>query len=136
MIRVVVDTNVVVSALLRAEGNEQRVLRLALAGRFTWLVSQPIAAEYEGVLTRPKFRLAARDVADALHDIRRVVTWIEPRTTLAIADDEAVNRFLECAEAGDADYLVTGNLRHFPATIGRTPIINARRLVEGLMPKP
>ena len=49
--------------------------------------------------------------------------------------DEADSRFLECAEAAGADYIVTGNKQHFPDSFGRTHIINVRRLVELVTPK-
>lgn len=49
-----------------------------------------------------------------------------------ISPDEPDNRFLECAEAADADYLVTGNKKHFPNQWKRTRIVNARELLDTL----
>ena len=136
MFRVVLDTNVIVSAVLKPDGNEGRTLRLGFAQKFHLLVSVPMLAEYEGVLRRPRLRLSTHEVSETLRRIREVATWIEPHRTLEVSHDEADNRFLECAEAGAANYLVTGNKKHFPATWGKTHIVNARRLVELLAPKP
>jgi putative PIN family toxin of toxin-antitoxin system len=58
MIKVVLDTNVVVSALLKESGLETAILDLALHGNVAMFVSQPILAEYAGVLQRPKLRIA------------------------------------------------------------------------------
>jgi predicted nucleic acid-binding protein len=57
-------------------------------------------------------------------------TMIAPATTLAVSPDETDNRFLECAEAAGADFLVTGNRRHFPNVWKTTRIVSARELVE------
>jgi uncharacterized protein len=43
---------------------------------------------------------------------------------------------LECAEAGEADFLVTGNKRHFPAHWGKTRVVNARELITTIFPQP
>jgi uncharacterized protein len=55
---------------------------------------------------------------------------IAPATTVAVSPDETDNRFLECAEAAGADFLVTGNRRHFPNVWKTTRIVSARELVE------
>lgn len=68
--------------------------------------------------------------------VRAVAELFEPTVTLTVAGDDADNRFLECAEAAQAAYLVTGNVRHFPAAWGRTRIITARHLIELVAPKP
>jgi putative PIN family toxin of toxin-antitoxin system len=65
-IRVVLDTNVVVSAHLNSEGYERHVLDLALAGKLQLAVSEIILAEYEGVLRRPRFGRTARQVNRSL----------------------------------------------------------------------
>ncbi len=46
--------------------------------------------------------------------LRRQAAWIEPKLRLDVCPDSDDNRFLECAVAGNADYLVTKNIRHFP----------------------
>ena len=133
--RVVLDTNIVVSAMLSPAGTAADVLRLALHRHVLLCVSEAILEEYEGVLRRPKFRRPPQVVSAFMKSIRAVAEKAEPTKTLAVSTDEADNRFLECAEAAGADYLVTGNKQHFPDSWGRTRIINARQLVELVTPK-
>ena len=90
-------------------------------------ISPVVWAEYRDVLFRPKFA-ALRTRAEAMLDaLASLAIEIAPTETVAIATDEDDNRFLECALAAEADYLITGNLRHFPATCGTTRIVNARQ---------
>jgi putative PIN family toxin of toxin-antitoxin system len=127
--RAVLDTNVLVSGLLKPRGNERLVLALALKRKFVALVSEPIWAEYEAVLQRPELKLQPAEVDQTLAELRRVADLISPTRAVTASPDESDNRFLECAVAGRADYLVTGNKRHFPARHGRTLIVNARELI-------
>ncbi len=135
MNRVVLDTNIIVSALLVPAGTQASVLLLALRGDIALYISKPILAEYEEVLRRPRFKLQLRQIETALNDIRKVGHLVEPADTLSISAHESDNRFLECAEAADADYLVTGNIRHFPQTHKHTKIITGRRLLDILAEK-
>ena len=133
--RVVLDTNVLVSGLLKSDGNERRVLRLGLAARrITVLLSPAIMLEYEAVLARPRLRLTASEVSQTLHALRAAATWVEPAFTLQVTKDEPDNRFLECAVAGQAAYIVTGNARHFPRHYKGIWVVQARRLLELLAP--
>lgn len=98
LVRVVLDTNVVVSAHLNADGFERHVLDLVLARKLQLAVSAPILAEYEGVLLRRKFGLLPKLGTALLRNIRRAWKFVHPPTKQAIAHDPADNRFLECAE--------------------------------------
>jgi putative PIN family toxin of toxin-antitoxin system len=135
MIRIVLDTNVVVSAMLNSSGTTADVLRLAFGRHVQWCVSEAILDEYAGVLCRPKFRCSPRVISALIKAIRATAEKIEPTETLAVSPDEPDNRFLECAKAASADYLVTGNRQHFPDALGRTRIINARQLIELVTPR-
>ncbi len=134
-IQVVVDTNVVVSAHLNDEGYERAVLDLALEGKLRLAVSAAILAEYEVVLRRPEFGLGPRQVSASLRLITCESRIVAPQRELSIAGEPADNRFLECAEAARADFLVTGNKRHFPKHWRPTAVVNARELLEWLMPE-
>ncbi len=134
MIRAVLDTNVMVSAVLTRGGAEAHALDLAAVRKIQIYVTPAILTEYEDVLGRSKFSRVSPEVIDeALELIRRVAILVNPTQTLAVSTDESDNRFLECAEAGDADYLVTGNKRHFPAQWKKCMVIGARELVELLI---
>ena len=134
-LRVVLDTNVVVSAHLNAEGYERHVLDLVLAGKLQIAVSAATLEEYEGVLRRPKFGIAPRQVGRVLRLLRTAARMVRPRYRLEVTRDPADNRFLECAEASNANYLVTGNKRHFPKHWRQTQVVNARELLEWVIPE-
>jgi putative PIN family toxin of toxin-antitoxin system len=134
-IRVILDTNVVVSAHLNDEGYERSVLDLALSGKLRIFVSEAILKEYESVLRRPKFRLKPRSVSHSLLLLRAAARVVAPYGQIDVARDPGDNRFLECAEAAKADYLVTGNKRHFPKQWRQTLIVNARELLEWTIPE-
>ena len=134
-IRVVLDTNVVVSAHLSPEGYERSVLDLALSGKLRMFVSEAILREYESVLRRPKFRLKPLDVSRSLRLLRAAAKVVAPYGQLNVARDPGDNRFLECAETAKADYLVTGNKRHFPKQWRQTLVVNARELLEWTIPE-
>lgn len=134
-ILVVLDTNVVVSAHLNSEGYERHVLDLALARKLQLVVSDRILAEYEGVLRRSKFRLSRSEVSRSLELLRRTARRVNPRRVLAIARDPSDNRFLECADTARADFLVTGNRRHFPKQWRQTAIVNSREFLEWIIPE-
>ena len=132
--RVVLDTNVVVSALLKPDSLEDQVLRLGLAGRLRLCLSAETLAEYALVLPRPKFKLHPNEVKQSLARLRVASAMFSPARTIHVSKDEPDNRFLECAEAARAMDLVTGNTKHFPAQYKDTQVITARRLLELLIP--
>ena len=113
----VYDTNVIVSAALYATSLPASLVSLAIAGQVRLFLSPPILEEYTEVLNRPKFQFD-RDMIDTmLHDLTRVATMVTPHIRIDISPDAADNRFLECAQAAGAQYLVTGNKRHFPSPV-------------------
>lgn len=129
MIRVVLDTNVLVSANLSAEGLEALVVSLALNQKIQLHVSEPILLEYERVLRYPRLRFEAKEVARFLARLRRSSVLVMPTRKVSASPDEADNRFLECTEAARADFLVTGNKKHFPKRWKTTEVVNTRELL-------
>ena len=109
--RVVLDTNVVVSGL-NFPGNERLVVELALRGRFELYLSSFILGEVAGVLGR-KFGWNEDRVTEARRTLEKAATVIEPqRLPDVIEANEADNRILECAVEASADFLITGDRRH------------------------
>src|SRR4051812_31070107 len=99
MIGVVLDTNVVVSALLNEEGAEATVVDFAILGEVHLFASDAILKEYELTLARPKFSSISADrIKQSLAALREVATLVTPGERLAVSVDESDNRFLECAE--------------------------------------
>ena len=128
--RAVLDTNVVVSALLKLDGLESQVLRLGLQGKVKLFASPAILAEYALVLARPHLKLNSQEIHTTLQQLQEASVLVHPRYTLTACPHEEDNRFVECAEAAEAHFLVTGNKRHFPATWKSTRVMNAREFLE------
>lgn len=133
--RVVLDTNILISALLKRYGNEAMVLTATLARKFDLVLSPAVLAEYELVLPRPKFGFSSVEVRTILTALKQAGDLVHPTKAVTTSPDESDNRFLECAQAGQADYLVTGNIKHFPAKWGKTRIVRAATLIEHIRPK-
>jgi putative PIN family toxin of toxin-antitoxin system len=126
--RVVLDTNVVVSALLKPDSLEDQVLRLGLAGRLRLCLSAETLAEYALVLPRPKFKLQPGEVKQALARLRGASTMFSPVRTLGVSKDDPDNRFLECAEAAEATYGLVSQRLNF-ASPRRPPPVPFRGLL-------
>ena len=109
--RVVLDTNVIISAL-NFPGNERLVLELALRGRFELYLSRFVLEEVAGVLAH-KFGWDEERTAQAIRVIENAAIVIEPpRLAEVIEGGHPDNRVLECAVAASAEYLVTGDRQH------------------------
>jgi putative PIN family toxin of toxin-antitoxin system len=135
MIRVVIDTNAVVSANLKDDGLPAAILDFAANKRILMCISEAVFAEYQEVLHRPHLKLTRQRIGRSLAVIRKTSALVQPtRTVTEIKDDEADNRLLECAEAARAEYLVTGNIKHFPKTFGTTTIVTPKQFVDLLLP--
>jgi putative PIN family toxin of toxin-antitoxin system len=112
-LRVVLDTNVLVSGLLNPDGSPGRVLDLFLAGEMTLLVDDRILVEYRAVLPRPKFGFDPGDIVDVIDQIEAESVRVMAAPLGISLPDETDLPFLEVALAGAAQTLVTGNARHF-----------------------
>lgn len=133
-LRLVIDTNVVVSAALKPEGMQRTVVLLAMTKPARWYVSDAIVAEYAAVLARPelKIRKGLRlQLRQVIENHTRVVT---PSRLRQVTSDPADNMFVECADAARADYLITGNQRHFPTFWKNTKIITSSEFLSIIAP--
>lgn len=119
--RIVLDTNVVVSGLLTDHGAPAQVLDLCLAGDVTLVVDGRIIREYQEVLTRPELALTTRDVAEFLALVDYAEHVIGVPLPLQFPDVGDLP-FIEVAVAGAVDAIVTGNVKHFRAREGRLDI--------------
>ena len=134
-LKVVLDTNVVVSAHLSGEGYPSFVADLCLSSRLQWFVSPEILREYAEVLRRKRLRIDPKLADASLRLIQKQAKLVEPRQRLAVCTDPDDDRFLECAKEAGADYLITGNKRHFPARFGKTRVVAPRELIEIITPE-
>lgn len=114
MTTAVIDTKVLVSALLNDQGAEAAVLFTVADNKLSWCVSPAILAEYEAVLRRPKFSGLSETYVTALLRLAAAAEMFSSYRTLNVSPHKPDNRFLECAEAAEAQFLITGNKRHFP----------------------
>jgi len=136
--RVVVDTNVVVSGVIKEESPPGQILRcLFQARQFISVTSLEILAEIREVLQRPKIR---RYHGWTDEEIDAFVTFLytesevtEGKLTVNIAKDPQDNKFLACASEGDADYLVSGDDHLLRLEVfERTQIVRPRIFLETL----
>lgn len=112
--RVVVDTNVLVSGLISPFGPPGVIVGLVARGTPNLCYDTRILGEYREVLERPTFAFRSRDIETLLS---RIATNGLPLAPAPLADrlpDAGDQPFLEVAVAADAAFLVTGNLKHFP----------------------
>lgn len=130
--RIVLDTNILISACWKPGGLEEQVLELGFARRFTMAVSPALWAEYMDVLRRPKFKSIQPRVDLLVARLKPAVWKVEPVITLTLATDPDDNRILECAVAARAAYIVTGNLRDFPPDWPVARIVHARHFLADL----
>jgi putative PIN family toxin of toxin-antitoxin system len=107
--RVVIDTNVVVSAALKERDPEAVILFVASQGDTEWIVSPEIMAEYRDVLSRPKFGLPD-DLRQKWFDMLDALTvTFDIDLDMDFPRDRKDAKFLACAVAVGADYFVTGD---------------------------
>ncbi len=133
-LRLVLDTNIVVSAALKPDGLQRTVLLLAMARPARLYVSAPILSEYRMVLSRPEFKIRKGLRLQFLQRIEDVSHLVSPTNPIRATSDPDDNIFLECADAARADYLVTGNQRHFPKFWKQSKIVSSREFIAMIAP--
>jgi putative PIN family toxin of toxin-antitoxin system len=130
--RVVIDTNIIVSAYL---GDALEVIIVAWkAGKFTLIVSHDIASEYHAVLKRPKFRIAQTELDDFFALLLNKAEFVSPSDTVSIIiADPTDNKFLEAALEGKADLIVSGDTHLLDLKVfHEIPILTAREFISRL----
>ena len=130
--RVVVDTNIIVSAYLG--GALEGIIIAWKSGRFTLVVSKEIAQEYLDVLRRPKFRIKSTEIDDFAALLLDRADFVIPLESLnVVQNDPTDNKFLEAALAGNANLIVSGDDHLLEIKVFRNiSIIKPRRFVEML----
>ena len=111
---IVLDTNVIVSGILRPFSKAASILRLVTDGTVQLAYDLRLLSEYRDVLSRPKFNITKENVETFLTQVEQegFLVSVKPlEIHLPDPDDEP---FLEVALAGRVEAMVTGNKRHFP----------------------
>ncbi len=129
-LRLVIDTNVLISAAIKPIGLQRTVFLITISKPARLYVSHPILEEYSEVLARPELRIRKGLRLQLLQLIKNHGHTVAPPRRLEVTTNPADNIFLECADAARADYLVTGNQKHFPRFWKKTKVITPREFVS------
>ena len=126
----VIDTNVLVSAMLKWDSVPGNVLELTYGGTIIPLLNERIVKEYREVLSRSKFRLTREIIDDAVGELERLGIYVDAEEINAELPDPKERVFYEVAmeerKTEDA-YLVTGNIKHFPA---QPFVVTPRQMID------
>lgn len=131
--RVVLGTDVLVSGLISPNGPPAEILRFLETRPIVPCFSESILGEYRDVLARPEFRLPANRVTSLLQRFEAVGELVAAEPLSGDFPDPKDVPFLEVAIAAHADFLVTGNLRHFPVRLRHgVAVVSPREFIEAL----
>ena len=108
MLKVVIDTNVFISAFYLPESRPARVVLLARRKTILNVISPPILKEVERIIKKKLLWDNSKTQA-AVRRIRNFSEEVQPQERLAIIADDPDNRILECAVAGQADFIISGD---------------------------
>lgn len=141
MIRVVIDANQFVSALLKPESNPADVLQLAREGKIQLVISPDIIDEIRAVLLYPKIMKRHRKTLEQIELflkrlLKTAIVTHSGASLDVVKDDPSDNKYLECAVDGRADYIISGDghitdLRSFRGITIVTPAQFLKTLKEG-----
>lgn len=126
----VIDTNVLVSAMLKWQSVPGKILELAFSGLIIPLFNDEILSEYKIVLSRPKFKLSNELVNSIVNEIEEKGLYVNEKTLDEYLPDPKDRVFYEVVmeERNNEDaYLVTGNIKHFPVS---PFIVTPRRMLD------
>jgi len=129
--RVVLDTSVVVAASISPTGPNGQVIELIRRGLVKPYATTVLFEEYTRVFGHSHLaHLNRTRIANLLRLLRRTATFVNPAGKLRISGHDADNHVYECAAAAYSHFIVTENLRHFPAGHKYTKIVTARQLLR------
>jgi len=107
--RVVIDTNVVISAILKDRDPEAVIIFVVKNPDFQWIASAEIIEEYINVLKRPKFKLPFEIIDKWENMFHSLIEIIKTDEQIDFPRDQKDAKFLECALASEAEYFITGD---------------------------
>lgn len=128
--KVVIDTNVLVSGLLSPYGPPGEIVRMISSGTLLLCFDARVFSEYSQVLRRPKFPFHKDEVAALLEQIKSKGTVVAPEPLAERLVDPHDEAFLEAAIAGKVRMLVTGNLKHYPAGFHQVKVVSPSVFLE------
>lgn len=132
---VVIDTNVLVSAVLKNNSIPGTIIELAFNGKIIPVLNKEIESEYRNVLLRPKFHLTTDIVNDIVNEFKQKGLYInETHIDIELPDPKDVVFYEVVMEQRSltSAWLVTGNIKHFP---NETFIVNPRQMLDIILNK-
>jgi len=109
LFKVVFDTNVLISAILFG-GHPRKCFELVLEGKIELFISKGIIDEFEGVLKREKFGIPEETLRYIISSLDSIANFVNPEAKYDIVEkDPEDNKFIECAIAADADFIISGD---------------------------
>jgi uncharacterized protein len=129
-LKVVIDTNVLVSGLLSPYGPPGEIVRMVSSGALTLCFEARILSEYSRVLRRPKFPFRKEEIRALLEQIQSKGTVVAPEPLAGRLVDPQDEAFLEAAIAGKVRMLVTGNLKHYPFGVHQVRTVSPTAFLE------
>jgi len=125
--RIILDTNVIVSAFLSYNGVPSKILTSFLDGYITLVYDNLIFAEYIRVLFKDKLKIDKDKAGDILDSIQKKGEYGIANTLRLKFEDESDKKFYELFKTANVDYLITGNKKHFPKEKG---IVSPREFLD------
>ena len=133
MIRVVLDTNVLVAGVISPTGPNAQIFEQIVDDKLRPYVTDAVIEEYDKVFEYEHLQhLDKRRVANVRRLLKAAAVRVKSRGRLKVSEHESDNRIYECALAAKAHYIITENTRHFEKPYKITKIITARQLLKVL----
>jgi putative PIN family toxin of toxin-antitoxin system len=132
-LRIVLDTDVLIAAVVKPRSYSARVLRMVREGEVGLAVDERILREYRRILRHFRFRLSAEEAEALVKELGEKALRVTPTTRVRGLPDAGDVPFVEVALAAEVDALVTANLRHYPREgVGGVEVTTARDFIRGL----
>ncbi|PAX51459.1 putative toxin-antitoxin system toxin component, PIN family [Brunnivagina elsteri] len=129
--KVIIDTNVLVSAVLSGRNPEFVILFIVSNPEIEWVVSAEILQEYKEVLSRKKFKLTQEQLNRWYEFLDNATVLISPRLEIDFPRDQKDAKFLACAIETNADFLITGDFDFTEAqTLIQTTIVSVSSFMK------
>lgn len=131
----VIDTNVLVSAMIKWNSVPGNVVELAFSGTIVPLLNEQIVKEYREVLSRPKFHLTDEIISSVVNEIERLGIYVDADALDIVFPDPKDRVFYEVVMEGrkkEDAYLVTGNIKHFPV---KPYVVTPRQMMDIIVEK-
>jgi uncharacterized protein len=132
-LRLVIDTNILVSAALKPDGLQRTVLVVAITKPARLYVTEAVLAN-TARCSHVRNLKSAGDPGSSSSSSKEPAQLVSPAHALQVAKDPGDDKVLECADAARADYLVTGNQRHFPKFWKKTKVITSGEFISIVAP--